>query len=185
MSHDGTRAKAAFDAFRSTTSLRPLPSARKMHDDECIQITVADGLKCLMDGPVPAGVAAPTEPAPMIDDIRADDAHLWAVLAEDVQFAPERCPFATAAIGLVQNKIKHSNLTGGQSAYCGGEILFIDDETIAITGRSGRYGPRSEAEMLAVAKSFRDSGYQVLSMGWDSGAGLPSPFIGVRPAWVD
>jgi hypothetical protein len=185
MTSEGSpRTRAAFDAFRRANSLRPLPPERKKHDDECILITDADGLRYLEDGPVATGTSPPTESPPLIDDARANDAFLWAVRVEDVPIAPEKCDFARAAAGLPENKIKHSNLTGGAPAYCGGEILFINDEILVISGRSGRYGPRSEAEMLAVARAFRESGYHVLSMGWDSGAGYPSPLIGVAPRWV-
>jgi len=178
------RTRAAFDEFRRGAPLKPLSPERVRHSDECIQITQGDGLEVLRDGPVVAGEPPPSIAPPLIDDARTEDIRLWVVRERDVPFAPERCGFARNATGLVQNKIKHSNLTGGASAHCGGEILFLDEQTFVITGRSGRYGPKSSEEMESVSKAFRGSGYHVLSMGWDPGTEQPTPFIGALPKWV-
>lgn len=179
-----SKTRSAFDAFRQFNPLKPMPIERKRHDDECIQMTDGDGLRYLENGPIPLDAELPFLQPPLIDDARADDVHLWVVRTEDVPFALEKNTFANAKIGLTQHKIKHSNLTGGGSAYCGGEILFLDENILVLSGRSGRYGPKSEAEMYSVAKAFRESGYYVLSMGWDGEAGVPAPFIGVAPKWV-
>ena len=80
--------------------------------------------------------------------------------------------------------IKHTNLTGGAPAFASGELLFLSEYAVIINGRSRRYGPRSESEMISVAKAFKNSGYQVWSMGYDAEAGVPYPFNGVAPEWV-
>lgn len=178
------RTRAAFDRFREMSPLKPVPPSRINHSDECTQLTPVGGLLTLRDGPVEAGKPTPAELPPLIDDARSNDICLWVVSSESVPYALEQCDFARNAIGLEQNKIKHSNLTGGGPAHCGGEILFLDDRTVAITGRSGRFGPKSAEEMEAVSKAFCRSGYHVLSMGWDAGVAQPMPFIGVQPSWV-
>jgi hypothetical protein len=176
--------RAAFDAFRHSRQPKPIPSERKNHDHECVQMNKSDGLAYLHDGPVPIGAQRPTPQPPLINDARIVDVHLWVVCEVDVPIAPEICDFARRMDGLREDKIKHSNLTGGSDAYCAGEILFLDESTLVITGRSGRYGPDSEAELSAVATAFRASGYNVWSMGWDAGAGFPAPFIGITPEFV-
>lgn len=109
------------------------------------------------------------------------DKHLWAVRLNDVVHALEMCEYGRS---LQTGVIKHTNLTGGGAAFSAGEMLFFDDQTIVVSGRSGRYGPRSAEEMLAVSEAFRKSGYEVWSMGYDAEAGVPLPLVGVRPKWI-
>ena len=94
--------------------------------------------------------------------------------------AEEMCGFGKS---LQSGVIKHTNLTGGAPAYSGGEMVMLDEKTMVINGQSGRYGPRSERELDAAAKAFRQSGYHVWCMGYDNEAGYPLPF-GVMPRWV-
>ncbi len=107
---------------------------------------------------------------------------LWVVREADVAYAPETCAFGN---GLKSKVIKHSNLTGGGSAYSGGEILMLNENTIALNGCSGRYGPRSEDELLSVANAFKNSGYTVWCTGFDVEAGFPLPFVGSTPNRID
>ena len=156
------------------------PSHLITNTDQIIQMQAADGLKFWCDG---VEFAAPAEP-PQIPEIvpeQLEDRSLWVVRLDDVVFAPENCPFGK---GLKSTVIKHSNLTGGDPAYSGGELLFLDEKTLVVNGRSGRYGPKSLSEMEAVERAFSESGYAVWSMGYDEEANFALPFIGVTPKWV-
>jgi hypothetical protein len=146
-------------------------------------MTAADGLLVWQDGPVnPAAASEMDDTAtPTITQAMIDGRYLWAVTELQVPHAPERCHFGE---GLPSGIVKHSNLTGGRSAYCGGEVLKISDKEIIINGWSGRYGPKSEAEMRAVAAAFKKSGYYVWQMGFDPEAARAYPFIGPSPQWV-
>lgn len=143
-----------------------------------------EGLNFWDDGPYTStGVSRAVSAAP---DLPAEEVvakqHLWVVRTQDVVHAPERSDFGSR---LKSGVIKHTNLTGGESAFAGGELFIIDPQTVVITGCSGRYGPTTREEMQAVAKAFADSGYGVWSMGWDDEVDLPAPFIGAEPQWVD
>lgn len=95
--------------------------------------------------------------------------------ADDVAYAAEVCDFSTGMIG---GKLKHTNLTGGEPAFSGGELLILNDNTLVVSGDSGRYGPRSADEMLDVAIAFRNAGYTVYSTGYDEEASRALPLIG-------
>jgi hypothetical protein len=140
-----------------------------------------DGLNDWSDGPVSEDALEPTAGPPILGEDEVSQRLLWAVREKDVPYAAENCEFGK---GLPSGVIKHSNLTGGRSAYSAGEMLFSDDSTVVVNGRSGRYGPQSAAEMSAVALAFRRSGYFVWQMGYDTEANFPLPFIGIRPQWV-
>lgn len=177
-----TLSDQAFGCFRAQyPELKPTPTNLVADPDQVVQISEAQGLAVWKDG------SRTTEPSitPLVceitDRIIKKQPHLWAVRADDVVTAPEKCPAAET----FQSKVfKHSNLTGGGSAHSAGELLFLDDDTIVVNGCSGRYGPRSAAEMTAVALAFRRSGYVTWSMGFDTEAGRPFPFIGKAPEWV-
>ena len=87
-------------------------------------------------------------------------------------------------MSLESGVIKHTNLTGGAPAFSGGELLFLDPQTVVVNGCSGRYGPRSAQELDLVVQAFANSGYGVWSMGFDDEVNRPSPFVGVLPVWV-
>ena len=108
---------------------------------------------------------------------------LWVVRTDDVVYGPEHGPFGKS---LESKMIKHTNLTGGVPAFSGGELLVLDEaSSIIVNGYSGRYGPRTEAELNDVVTAFARSGYAVWAMGYDADAGAPLPFVpGVSPTWV-
>ena len=65
---------------------------------------------------------------------------------------------------------KHTNLTGGDLAYVGGELWFADGRSIYVSGASGRYPPRDEVHLAAAVAVFTSYEYEVKSLGWDSEA---------------
>jgi hypothetical protein len=171
--------KIAFDGFREVLG-QPRPPAPGLirNVDETKLMTAQDGLTQWTDGqgrpPTPAGAPPELTSADCVK--RA----LWVVRPEDVVHAREDCHFGKA---LASGVIKHTNLTGGLPAYSGGELINLDRNTIVINGCSGRYGPRTDSELKAVARAFADSGYGVWYMGWDDDTSRPAPFLGVAPQW--
>lgn len=176
------RTTCAFDEFRTFVCPPRAPHPDRIEDDsECLQMVASDGLDEWIDGP--AGVGRDKlSGVPAINTSQLDFRRLWVVRLGDVVHAAERGPYAS---NVRKGVIKHTNLTGGKPAHSGGELIFLDDETIVLNGRSGRYGPRSEQEMTAVAKAFRKSGYFVWSCGYDVDTAQPFPFSSVDPVWIE
>ena len=167
---------AAFDEFRSKFPAKPCNMDEVQAESELTPVTPEQGLQFWRDGP-----GAPTSHTPPQIDVAPADKELWVVRTDDVVHASETSAFAET---LFRKVLKHSNLTGGEPAHCGGELLFLKDNVIALNGASGRYGPRSEAELSAVASAFHRSGYGVWSFGFDTEAGWPYRFGDTDPEWV-
>lgn len=171
--------KVSFDKLRSALGEPRAPrEGTIVNEDQVKAMTAADGLLQWADG---EGASASAPAAPLLDASHVERAHLWVVRREDVVHAAERCEFGKT---LESGVIKHTNLTGGDAAYSGGELVFLDATTVVVNGCSGRYGPRTRAELELAVHAFAESGYGVWSMGFDEEADRPAPFIGVRPAWV-
>lgn len=173
------KSEAAFAEFRSKTALRAPAADRIEHDNECLQMSPSDGLLSWVDGSA-ADVGGPLQ-KPVLSSDQLDGRHLWVVRQVDVVHASERSPFGK---NVEKGVIKHTNLTGGEPAHSGGELIFLNETTICVNGRSGRYGPRTADEMSAAAEAFRKSGYHVWSCGFDSEAAQPYGFGSVDPIWV-
>lgn len=165
---------AAFAAYRADRAPKAMHADAERYTGDADQITMADGLLSWEDGPTAAAEAVPVMAEP-------DDIHLWVVVTNDVLHAREHCAFGAARAA---GTIKHSNLTGGQDAWCGGELMFVDDATIVLNGCSGRYRMMDEAELRAVASAFKASGYGVWSMGWNTDVDRPAKFGTQDPEWV-
>lgn len=175
-----TASTAAFDHFRANFGpAKSTPSELIRNDDELRPIAENDGLRIWVDGP--SDTDAPPSKAPMLSKNDIAAAHLWAVREADVVHAEEHCDFGR---NLQTGVLKHSNLTGGQPAFCAGELLFLSADTIVLNGRSGRYGPATDVEMSAIARAFRQSGFTTWSMGYDTDTDRPFPFLGKEPEWV-
>ena len=68
---------------------------------------------------------------------------------------------------------KHTNLTGGAHAYLGGEMWFVSDIALYISGGSGRYPPENRTQLDEASRVFESFGYEVISLGWDDALGMP------------
>jgi hypothetical protein len=79
--------------------------------------------------------------------------------------------------------VKHTNLTGGKDAHCGGEVWFLEDDKIIISGSSGRYGPDNGEKLVDAARVFKEQGYQVAHLGMDE-SGFPSVLLVGDPEWI-
>lgn len=167
----------AFDNFRSQFSAKPCNTAFVRNDDELILVSPENGKERWEDGPGVPGV----DPAPPTIDQSHSELRLWVIDASEVPHVLETNAFGAT---LQTGKLKHSNLTGGADAHCGGELVLVAKDIVAINGKSGRYGPRSRREMDAVATAFRASGYGVWSYGYDEGTNTPFSFETGNPVWV-
>ncbi|WP_219132532.1 hypothetical protein [Janthinobacterium sp. UMAB-60] len=173
----------AFDKLRKFLQEAKFPPENLIsNSDQKVQISEGDGLKFLNDGAKSTQKKSEdSNMQPLITGDMVQGQHLWVVRSEDVVHAEEQCEFGKK---LESKIIKHTNLTGGGKAFSGGEIIFLNDCQIIINGCSGRYGPKSEEEMLSIAMAFSDSGYLVWNMGYDDEANKPLPFLGVDPQFV-
>lgn len=104
-------------------------------------------------------------PAPRPGD--PDSRHLWVIreasLPVILETAPEvRPPPLSLAVA------KHTNLTGGGPAACGGEVWVdeVDQDKLFVNGGSGRYPARSAEELMNAENVFREFGYTVVGAGW-------------------
>ncbi len=173
------KTKEVFDQLRSAIGQpRPPPPELIANQDQVKQMTLENGLLEWVDGPVLIKTAGAP---PLLEKDQIEDLSLWVVRGDDVVHAEERCEFAT---GLESKVIKHTNLTGGTPAFSGGELMFLDAETVVVNGCSGRYGPRNKAELQHAVRAFAESGYRVWSMGFDEETNRPARFLGTYPEWV-
>ena len=112
-----------------------------------------------------SGAPANTETQGGPDDPSA--CHLWVIWPEGVPYILERAPLVQPP--LQTGKAKHSNLTGGADASCGGELWVdpVDASKLYVNGASGRYGPRTAKQLEDAVALFRSRGFTVESFGWD------------------
>jgi hypothetical protein len=143
------------------------PKISPANPDESRQLTQADGVLEFQRAP-----AVATEK--YVPRKKGDPGcHLWV-------FIPNRAPYilerSAVAFSLQSGVVKHTNLTGGGPASCGGEVWIdpVDDKRIYLNGGSGRYGPESELQLSDAAQVLADLGFLVESFGWDDDAGRPA-----------
>ena len=169
----------AFDKLRTCLGSPRLPPPELIaNDDQVKQMSVDDGLAHWVDG---SAITKPAPSPPLLSPKQVEARHLWVVRQYDVVHAKETCSFGKC---LESEVIKHTNLTGGAAAFSGGEIIFLDAETVVVNGCSGRYGPRSQSELDLAVRAFAESGYGVWSMGFDDDTNRPAQFLGIYPEWV-
>lgn len=102
---------------------------------------------------------------------RREDGHhryLWVINDEGIPFIYE-VPIAV----LNCNYPKHTNLTGGEPAYAGGELWFRTDASLFVSGGSGRYEPIHAEQLNDAVGVFEAYGYAVTSLGWDASIDRP------------
>ena len=143
------------------------PAKPSSDPDEDRLLGSADGVNRL--GPPPPVTTHRARPAKKGDP----GCHLWVFDTAGVPYILER---ASVTPALKAGAVKHSNLTGGGPAACGGEIWFdpAADDDIIINGCSGRYGPRTPSELQAAEEVFKSFGYTVHSFGWSFDANRPA-----------
>lgn len=124
------------------------------------QLTAADGLHLLSYAPAP-GVRLGVPPNSRQE--LGNNRYLWVIDANGI---PYICENPIPAIGL--SLPKHTNLTGGGSAYLGGELWFTSASSMCVSGGSGRYPPENSNQLEEACDVFVSFNFQVTSLGWDS-----------------
>lgn len=150
-----------FAAFRASYPARSPDLSALRSADELRDIGSEDEVLELTDAPlqgVPNGLP-PDRPRGQHEAM-----HIWVVARESVPLALEESPLGKTIEG--RGRLAHTNLTGGGEAHCGGELWLIDEGALAITGGSGRYPPRSAAELTEIVATLRHAGYRVACAGW-------------------
>lgn len=158
----------ALMAFRQKHPKRPPAADRITHLDQVRRLTQTEGVRYLDVAPV-----SDVMPGHPPSEERAGNAcHLWVFDEAGVPFIFEHAPVAHE---LNDRAIKHTNLTGGDSAYCGGEVWFAAATTnqVFVSGASGRYRPRAAEELEDAIAVFRDFGFKTTSLGWDPQTNAP------------
>lgn len=164
----------AFEQLRANlVSPRPArPTAIRL-DDEYERMP-ADQMEHWQDGGPIDHLSEPPEILPVAERERA---RLWVVGADQVVHALKKCAFG---VGRKRGELKHTNLTGGDDAFCGGELIILDESTVVVNGDSGRYGPQTVEEINLVLRAFSESGHRTYTTGYDGDAGVPLPLTGVK-----
>lgn len=168
-----------FDRFRTRFKPRPMLIAANS-SLELRVLDTKDGRRNYAPAPAAEDVTL-TESLPRSEPSAATSRYLWVIDDDDTPHALETCLWA-AALGLAEGKIKHSNLTGGDPAYFGGELWFVNSSTIVINFCSGRYGlglgrdlDASDQERVeATIDALLEDGYTVATTGADPEDGWPS-----------
>jgi hypothetical protein len=96
-----------------------------------------------------------------------DSRHLWVILADSVPVILETAPDVRPP-PLSLGVAKHTNLTGGAPACCGGEIWLdgADSQRLHVNGGSGRYPAQSPEQLADAVRVLEGYGYSVRSAGW-------------------
>ncbi len=132
------------------------PSKPPENADEHRLLTEVDGVRRLPSTPQVTGARPPTR--------KGDpDAHLWVF---EESGAPYILEMARVEPPLQSGRVKHTNLTGGGAASCGGEIWFETPTRVFMHGSSGRYPP-SRAQFEDAVRVMKGFGFDVVSFGWD------------------
>lgn len=167
-----------FSEFRMTYPLRA-PDATKIRNQDELKLIPLGHERLVFPADVQAANLTYSD-APR-SHIDRGELYLWVVAANDATFALESTPFGHQ---LETGKVKHTNLTGGADAHCGGELWFISESQVLVGGSSGRYGPKSEKELADVAMAFKSEGFQVASLGYDEETGYPATVLVGEPKWL-
>jgi hypothetical protein len=143
-----------------------LPRRKPDVEDQHRKLSEPDGVRRL--SPAPADNQRWFRPTGKSDP----ECHLWVIDASGIPYILE---VAAVVPPLASGRVKHTNLTGGVEASCGGELWF-DTPTamkLYINGCSGRYGPTSQPQLEDAVAVFSDLGYEVVSFGWDHETDAP------------
>jgi hypothetical protein len=153
----------------------PRPSKRPLLPDEDRLLGPSDGVFDVHEAPLADAVKAqPT--GGYADEAR----HLWVFRSgETAPAAPAILELAPVVPPLASGKVKHSNLTGGGPASCGGELWVdpIDASHLFVNGASGRYGPDTPQHLDDAVSVFVSRGFAVTSFGWEAETGKPARFL--------
>lgn len=157
--------------YRDEYPERDPDQSKIKNNDEIRELTCADGLVEFPFPEFPNYFSG--QPRRGINDT-ASNTYIWAIERDRIPVIIESCWVGN---NLESGIVKHTNLTGGGKAHCGGEIWFTDGHTFYLSGGSGRYPPRSRDELGKIVNIFESCGYKVTSLGWDDDNNMPARFL--------
>lgn len=166
-----------FDEFRKKHPSRAPKQCKIKNSDELLLMPSEDGRHSFGEHAA-SDVQQSHIPRDFAD---RGNVYLWAIAENEVPFALEQAVWGKK---LESGVVKHTNLTGGKNAHCGGELWFVDPNSVIVGGSSGRYGPQNEAELMDVATSFAACDYKVAYMGFDEDTGQPLTVLVGEPQWL-
>ena len=153
----------SIDCFQRRYEPRPYRwTGQEAKESERIPLKKEHGLRIL--GPAPAREVQLGKPPSGRGD-RGNNRYLWVIDACGIPYIAER-PQRDLK-GNKGNLPKHTNLTGGGEAYVGGELWFASDDSLYVSGGSGRYPPIDSRQLELAVGVFRHYGYKATSLGWD------------------
>lgn len=152
------------------------PRRNPGHQDEVILLGRKDGVLEFSLPPMSFTHAG----HPSGEGLEVKNTYLWVIMSDKIPYILEK---GEASLRLHGREVKHTNLTGGGPAHCGGEIWFSTDGFFFFSGRSGRYGPESEEKLKDTAESLQASGHSFICLGWDEEVGRPSIILREEFAW--
>ena len=126
-----------------------------------VRLSERHGVRLLQRAPA-SGVQFGTPPSASGD---GSNRYLWVIDRRGIPYIIEQ---HLSDIGC---EPKHTNLTGGETAYLGGELWFKDSGSLFVSGGSGRYPPANVGQLNDAVKVFASYGYSVTSLGWNDGHG--------------
>ena len=95
-------------------------------------------------------------------DERGHNTYLWVIDCRGIPYLIE------SPMAVLNGKLpKHTNLTGGQRAYVGGELWFSGASRLFVSGGSGRFPPLNEEQLATAVDVFSSLSYSVTSLGWN------------------
>ncbi|MBI4818650.1 MAG: hypothetical protein HY791_20445 [Deltaproteobacteria bacterium] len=135
------------------------PARPAIAADECRQLEAEDGVGILpfvTEAMVPG--RRPGQP---------DGRHLWVIVPDEVRVISEIAPDVRPP-PLSLGVAKHTNLTGGGLAACGGELWIdpTDNRKLYANGGSGRYPPKTPKQLEHAVSVLASFGFTVVSAGW-------------------
>ena len=146
--------------FRRRYRLRPPERPPSLSEKR--RLSEVDGLRALCRAPA-CMVSLGTPPRSRTD---GENRYLWVIDANGIPYIHE-----SPVQAICNNLPKHTNLTGGGEAYVGGELWFVSETHLYVSGGSGRYPPIDGGQLDCAVQVFRDFDYDVTSLGWDEGTG--------------
>jgi hypothetical protein len=146
------------------TKYPPGPPAKPPdNEDQLRLLTPDDGVVRLEDNAATEALSV-TVSKPGTGDGKC----LWVIVSDAVPAIVELAP--RARVALQSGVAKHTNLTGGGHASCGGEcwVDAVVEKRLWVNGGSGRYRPSSPQHLDDAVAVIRLLGYDVISAGWST-----------------
>jgi hypothetical protein len=129
------------------------PNAEPMSVDDEAEKTLFASHNLSDDG-LPEGVHLASE-----ENTNNNDCYLWVIDNTGIKVLWEQTHCESD-----RGYICHTNITGGEKAYHGGELWFVAGNKIILNHDSGRYDHGTPEEKAAVKAAFESLGFEVLRM---------------------